>query len=257
MTKIYTYCLLTLLSVASLSSCSRSNYAFQPGTSPYHASQAVTAAAPTAEATASVEAGVPVAVEAVPGQVAAKALATMAARDKAAKPRQSEKVAKRKQERKVLIQHSKLLVQETGQLLKAKELAGDSAPAGKSQLTALLLSIFLGPLGVGRFYLGYTGRGLLYLGLALGGFAIFLLYVTLQAASFAAAAGGADTVGAGLGILGALLLLGIFVPYFTAWVLSIIDSIRIYQGKLLPKNGDYAQKLGGSKAAEAGDATGK
>lgn len=34
---------------------------------------------------------------------------------------------------------------------------------GKSQIVALLLCIFLGPLGIHRFYLGYTGMGLLYL----------------------------------------------------------------------------------------------
>lgn len=34
---------------------------------------------------------------------------------------------------------------------------------GKSQIVALLLCIFLGLLGIHRFYLGYTGMGLLYL----------------------------------------------------------------------------------------------
>lgn len=34
---------------------------------------------------------------------------------------------------------------------------------GKVQIVALLLCIFLGILGVHRFYLGYTGMGLLYL----------------------------------------------------------------------------------------------
>lgn len=34
---------------------------------------------------------------------------------------------------------------------------------GKSQIVALLLCIFLGGLGVHRFYLGYTGLGVLYL----------------------------------------------------------------------------------------------
>lgn len=36
-------------------------------------------------------------------------------------------------------------------------------PEGKSQIVALLLCLFLGFLGVHRFYLGYTGMGLLYL----------------------------------------------------------------------------------------------
>jgi|GEM_PF-6921592 hypothetical protein len=38
-----------------------------------------------------------------------------------------------------------------------------SAGGGKSQIVALILCIFFGYLGVHRFYLGYTGLGLLYL----------------------------------------------------------------------------------------------
>lgn len=34
---------------------------------------------------------------------------------------------------------------------------------GKSQIVALLLCIFLGLIGIHRFYLGYTGMGVLYL----------------------------------------------------------------------------------------------
>lgn len=39
----------------------------------------------------------------------------------------------------------------------------ESSGGGKSQIVALILCIFLGLLGVHRFYLGYTGLGVLYL----------------------------------------------------------------------------------------------
>jgi hypothetical protein len=45
---------------------------------------------------------------------------------------------------------------------------------GKSQLTALLLCLFLGGLGIHRFYLGYTWQGIVQL-LTLGGCGIWAL----------------------------------------------------------------------------------
>jgi TM2 domain-containing membrane protein YozV len=49
---------------------------------------------------------------------------------------------------------------------------GTAAP--KSWVTALLLSFFLGVLGVDRFYLGYTGLGIAKL-LTGGGFGVWAL----------------------------------------------------------------------------------
>ncbi|MFN7118520.1 MAG: TM2 domain-containing protein [Saprospiraceae bacterium] len=50
----------------------------------------------------------------------------------------------------------------------------DAAGAPKSQLTALLLAVFIGALGIHRFYLGYTTIGIIQL-LTLGGCGIWAL----------------------------------------------------------------------------------
>jgi len=49
-----------------------------------------------------------------------------------------------------------------------------SKPGGKSQLVALLLCIFVGALGIHRFYLGYIGIGIIQL-LTAGGCGIWAI----------------------------------------------------------------------------------
>ncbi|MCC5921365.1 MAG: TM2 domain-containing protein [Cyclobacteriaceae bacterium] len=81
----------------------------------------------------------------------------------------------------------------------------DKSNAGSNQLVALLLAIFLGGLGIHRFYLGYIGIGIVQLLLALLGFLI--------------------------------------VPLIVLFIWVLIDIIRIATGALGPKNGEYTDTL--------------
>ena len=59
---------------------------------------------------------------------------------------------------------SKILTDEkVNNVQKKKEKKSSARHGGKLQLVALILCIFLGLIGVHRFYLGYTGLGILYL----------------------------------------------------------------------------------------------
>mgnify|MGYP000918300043 CR=1 FL=1 len=52
----------------------------------------------------------------------------------------------------------------------------------KNKTTALIISIFLGELGIDRFYLGYTGLGILKL-ITCGGFGIWWIIDVISIAT--------------------------------------------------------------------------
>jgi TM2 domain-containing membrane protein YozV len=210
MKKYYQLVLALGIASASLSSCSRANYAFNTsapaylGTEQVHRAAAVTAPeVETATAAATPEAAQPI-VEVAPARqaaqalahhaapVAAKAEAEVAKADAAAPTIEKSKEAKF--DRKAFKKELKR------QLAAAPK---STTAEGKSQLTALLLNIFLGALGIHRFYLGYVGRGILYIALFLTSFLI--------------------------------------LPGIALFVLEIIDLIRIITGSLKPKNGEYGK----------------
>ncbi len=52
----------------------------------------------------------------------------------------------------------------------------------KNKTTALILSILLGEIGIDRFYLGYTGLGIIKL-ITVGGFGIWWIFDIIQIAT--------------------------------------------------------------------------
>lgn len=195
--------------VASLSSCSRANYSFNNSAPAYIASEQVHPATETAPASANEATVATAAIEATPQtQVTAahEAAAALAHRQApTSKPLASTTNSAETVAAPTKLDHAtrKALRQELKRQL-SKAPAGTTA-GGKSQLVALLLLIFLGGLGIHRFYLGYTGMGILYIALLLTSFLI--------------------------------------VPAIALFVLLIIDLIRIITGSLKPKNGEYGKTL--------------
>lgn len=150
------------IAVASLSSCSRANYAFQSTAPAYlgveqaHSVAIEPTTAEATEATTVVTGSAAASMhEAAPTRHAHRAATRSAAAHIAAKAdvAATPTVAPTKAERKTVREFVKKA------LLAPQKNQAD----GKSQLAALLLAIFLGTLGIARFYLGYTGRGILML----------------------------------------------------------------------------------------------
>ncbi|MFD1469259.1 NINE protein [Hymenobacter caeli] len=119
---------------------------------------------------------------------------------------------------------------------RAERLAGPAQgelPRQRSRGVALVLALLFGGLGLHLFYLGYYGRGTLYLVLTLVG---VLLFSLAAIALVVAVAGGSTSGLVGLLVAGALLT-GV------AGVLAIIDAVRILTGDLKPKNGEYRSRF--------------
>jgi len=207
MKKYYQLVLALGIASASLSSCSRSSYSFNTKAPAYLGSEQVRVATPAAAeeaetATAAVAPEVPV-VAAAPAHQAARALANHATAPVAAKAEVAAAAAAPAEAG----QHAKFNRKAFKQELKRQLAAAPKSTTaeGKSQLVALLLNIFLGGLGIHRFYLGYVGMGILYIALLITSFLV--------------------------------------IPAIALAVLLIIDLIRIITGSLKPKNGEYGKTL--------------
>lgn len=74
------------------------------------------------------------------------------------------------------------IVQQAVQTKETPQPAEDSAKGGKSQIVALILAIFLGGLGIHRFYLGYIWQGIVQL-LTAGGFGIWWIIDIIRIAT--------------------------------------------------------------------------
>ncbi len=108
-------------------------------------------------------------------------------------------------------------------------LTGILQQAGKSQIIAAVLAWFLGIYGVHLFYLGYKKKGMNRLLLGIAGFAAFIIGFILGLA-------GIPVLTLLFNIAGGIILL-------IAWILTLIDFIKILTGELKPANGDYTETL--------------
>ncbi len=164
--------LLSLLSAAALTvataACSSSGkyFQFQTSSSAYHGSSV--AKAPVAEATTvPAEATASAAPEATPARVASSTAAP-------AETRVLVKALPVAQQAKLDKKITKLAAKLEKRAAKAAATPASPKAEGKSQLIALLLAVFIWPLAIHRFYLGYTGIAIAQI-LTLGGCGIWAL----------------------------------------------------------------------------------
>lgn len=162
----------TALAVVTLASCSKESYTFR-NSAPYGTTYtAAVKAAPVTEAAAPAAEATPA--EAPAAELTASTVAAPVAKQHAVRTVKVAKVAETKAApTRAEVKEAKATLKAVH---KAAKKANAAAPAagGKSQLIALLLCIFVGGLGIHRFYLGYTGIGILML-LTLGLFGILTL----------------------------------------------------------------------------------
>lgn len=100
------------------------------------------------------------------------------------------------------------------------------AYTGKNKLTAMMLAIFLGPLGVPRYYLGYKGQGLVQTS---GFVSLITGYLIIFAASM--------TRYPSVGLLIFAVILLIYALITTIW--AFVDFIRICTRSLTPAVDEY------------------
>ncbi len=121
-------------------------------------------------------------------------------------------------------------------------LSGILQQAGKSQIVAAILAWFLGGWGVHLFYLGYKKKAMKRLFLSLGGFALYIVGYIFGAIAAAAISSGA-TSGGIFSLLAGLFFLAGAIALFVAWILGLIDFIKILTGDLKPADGQYGETL--------------